>query len=125
MLVGLGLAGLALRRGLRLRASRRRRERRPPDLRRGHLRMAKPAVALVAVGFAGGPLSMVWLRGEPAFGTAHALFGTAALALFLATAGLGRRIERHRSRALDAHGWLGLAAFLLAALAAVAGFAIL
>jgi hypothetical protein len=121
------LAGvvLALRAGMALRRARRTGGRRPPDLRRRHLRVAKPAVAAVALGFAGGPLSMLWLRDRAPFETAHAWLGATALALFVAAAVLGRRIEHGQSRALDAHALCGVLGALLAGAAAVAGFVLL
>lgn len=125
MVASLAGVALALRAGMALRRARRTGERRAPDLRRRHLRVAKPAVAAVALGFAGGPLSMLWLRDRAPFETAHAWLGAAALALFAAAAVLGRRIERGRSRALDAHALLGVLGALLAGAAAVAGFVLL
>ena len=125
MAVSLVVAFLALRAGLALRRARRTGEGRAPDLRPRHLRWAKPAVLLVAVGFAGGPLSMVWLRGREAFGTLHAALGAVALLLFAGAALLGRRMERGRAFPRDAHALLGALALLAGLVAAVAGFAIL
>ncbi len=76
-------------------------------------------------GFAAGPASMAWLRGERPFGTAHALAGCVAAVLFVATAILGRRLERGTGRPVDAHALLGVLALLAAAVAAVAGFVLL
>jgi hypothetical protein len=125
MLVSISLAALTLRAGLALRRARRGRAPRDPGLRRRHLRLAKPAVALVLVGFVGGAVSAVVLRGWPAFGSLHGLLGLAVASLFLGAAVLGRRLERGRTRAFDAHAWLGGLAVLGAALAAVAGFVLL
>lgn len=80
---------------------------------------------LVLAGFAGGPVSMAGLRGEPAFGTAHAWIGVAAAGLFAAAAVLGMRLEKGRGRPFDAHALLGGLAMLVAAVAAVAGFVLL
>ena len=63
MVASLGVVALALRAGLRLRRARFGREPRTPDLLRNHLRLAKPAVALICVGFLAGPISAAWLRG--------------------------------------------------------------
>ena len=125
MLVSIALAVLTLRAGLALRRARRRRAPRDPRLRRRHLRLAKPAVALVLAGFVGGAISAVALRGWPAFGSFHGLLGLTVAALFLAAAVMGRRIERGRASAFEAHAWLGGLAVLGAALAAVAGFVLL
>lgn len=125
MLASLLLAFAALRAGLGLRRARRGLSRRDPSQRARHLRLSKPALWLVLVGFAGGPLSMAWLRGERPFATAHAFLGLTAAALFVATATLGLRLERGRSLAFDAHALLGVLALLAAAIAAVAGFVLL
>jgi hypothetical protein len=125
MLTGLGVAALAFRNGLRLRRARRGGALRGPELRRNHLRLAKPAVVLVLVGFAGGPISWVWLRGGEPLGTFHGWVGLTVAALFATAAVLGHRIEAGKSRAFDAHAAFGAAALLLGALAAVAGFVLL
>jgi len=125
MLASLLLAFAALRAGLVLRRARRGLARREPSQRARHLRFSKPALWLVLVGFAGGPLSMAWLRDERPFGTAHAFIGLTAAALFVATATLGLRLERGRSHSFDAHALLGVLAMLAAAVAAVAGFVLL
>jgi len=125
MLASLTLAGLALRSGLILRRLRRRRLPRARELRPRHLRLAKPAVALLLVGFVGGPVSWVWLRGGELLGSFHGALGVAVAGLFVATAVLGHRIEAHASRRFDVHALLGTLALLLGALAAVAGFVLL
>ena len=125
MLVSLVLAVLTLRAGLALRRTRRGREPRDPGLRRRHLRLAKPTVALILTGFVGGPLSAVWLRGWEPFTSLHSLLGVAVATRFVAAALVGRRLERGRSRAFEAHARLGALAVLGAARAAVAGFVLL
>ena len=125
MLGSLALAGLALRSGLALRRSRRLHAPRPRALRPRHLRLAKTAVILISVGALLGAISSLWLRGWELLRSLHGLLGALVVALFAAAAVLGRRIERGRSRAFDAHARLGLAAFLAAALAGVAGFVLL
>jgi len=125
MAASIAFAARALRSGLALRRARHGRGgRRPGDVRR-HLARAKPAVLLVAVGFAGGPMSMAWLRGRAPFESAHGRIGAVAAALFLATALLGRRLERGRGRPLDAHAFLALSALLAAGLAAATGIVLL
>lgn len=125
MLLGLGAAALALRAGLRIRTARRRGGRRPPGLLRRHLRLAKPAVVALLIGFAAGPVSSLLLRDWAPFEHFHGWLGLAAAALFGATGILGWRLERGRSRARDLHGLLGVLALLASAVAAVAGFALL
>ena len=68
---------------------------------------------------------MFFLRDQAPFTTLHALLGTLAAALFVAAAMLGHRIEEGASRAVAAHGMLGIAAFLAAAGAAIAGLVLL
>jgi hypothetical protein len=125
MVASLVLTGLALRAGLRLRQARRGQGPGAARARARHLRVAKPAVVVVLAGFVAGPLSMFFLRGRTPFATLHALLGSFAAGLFLAAAVLGHRIEEGASRAADVHGMLGLAAFLAAAGAAIAGFVLL
>src|SRR5262245_56992371 len=107
MVIALTLALLTLRAGLVLRRARLRRGARDPQLRRRHLRVAKPAVVLALAGFVLGPVSAVTLRGWDAFASLHGALGATAAALFAATALLGRRIERGRARAYETHAWLG------------------
>ncbi len=125
MVVALGLAFAALRAGRRIRSARGGAARRTPGMRAAHLRVAKPAALLVAVGFVGGPVSMALLRGETPFGTIHAWLGLASALLFGAASVLGRRLEKSRPASRDAHTLLGALGLLLGAAAAVAGFNIL
>ena len=125
MLASLAAAAAALRVGLALRRARLASQRRPPELRRRHLRLARPAVAAILVGFAAGPPSAVYLRGFEAFDTFHSFVGVLTAGLFAAAAFLGHRLAQGRSQARDAHALLGGFAVLLAALAAVAGFVLL
>lgn len=125
MVVSLVLAVLTLRAGLVLRRSRLRRSARDPRARGRHLRLAKPAVALALAGFVLGPISAVALRGWEAFASLHGVLGLIVATLFASAAVIGRRIEKGRARAFEAHAWLGALAVLVAALAAVAGFVLL
>jgi hypothetical protein len=125
MIASLCVAAWALRAGLALRRARHSGAPRGGALRRAHIRFAKPAVVLLGIGFVAGPVSAVWLRGMDPFASFHSLAGGIAALLFGATAILGRRLERGRSRAADTHGWLGLLSLLFAALTAVAGLALL
>jgi hypothetical protein len=118
-------AALALRSGLALRRARHGRGRRGPDDVRRHLARAKPAVIAIALGAGGGPLSMALLRGRAPFESAHGWIGALALALFAATALLGRRLERGRGRPLDAHALAAVLALLAAGLAAATGIVLL
>jgi hypothetical protein len=125
MLTSLALAAAALRAGLRLRSARRRGAPRGVRERRRHLRLAKTALPLLAVGFAAGPLSAVWLRGWDAFATLHAWVALAALLLFGATGFVGRQLERGRADRRELHATLALAATLAAAAALVSGLVLL
>jgi hypothetical protein len=125
MVASIGLAALALRKGLGLRRARLRHLRREPAALRDHLALAKPAVAMLLVGFLAGPLSMLTLRGREPFGTAHAWIGATAIVLFVATAWMGRQLELRRSRSVDTHALLAALAMLLAAVAALTGLVLL
>jgi hypothetical protein len=94
MALSLALAMLALRAGLALRRARRGLGARRPGARRTHLRLAKPAIALLLVGLLAGPPSAVALRGWDPFGTLHGWLGLLAAGLFAAAFVLGRRLAR-------------------------------
>ena len=126
----LGLLGMALRSGLKLRGARLRRDALPRDARRRHLRFAKPAVVLACLGFLLGPLSAVLLRGWTPFSTRHGVVGTLAALLLIATGLRGRALERAGSgeasaRLRERHARLALLAAGASALAAFAGFVLL
>jgi hypothetical protein len=125
MVASIALAGLALRAGLVLRRARLGGAARTPARLRAHLRLAKPAVLLVGIGAVAGPISAAVLRDWSPFATFHAWAGLLAAALFAAAALLGRRLERGLGRPVTAHALCGALALLVAALAAVAGFALL
>jgi hypothetical protein len=125
MLSSLVLVGLALRAGLALRRARRLGQRRSAEAYRRHLRLAKPALVLIALGFTGGIASSAWLRGWGVFETAHGLVASAALATFLATGALGWQLEHGRSRAVEWHARLAALSVLLAAAAIGTGFVLL
>ena len=92
---------------------------------RAHLRLAKPAVVMIGIGFLGGPLSALWLRDWTPFGSFHAWLGGLTVILFATTAILGRRLEQGRGRPVEAHAILAGLAVMAAAVAAVAGFILL
>lgn len=125
MIIAIGLVFVALRRGLDLRRRRLRGERGRGARVAAHAAIAKPAVILVVLGLAGGLVSAVLVRDWAPLRTFHGWVGVLAAALFVATGWLGGQLLRGRSRAVDAHGGLGLVAFLAAAVAAVAGFVLL
>ena len=125
MVVSILLCGAALRAGLVLRRARRFGGPRRPGARAAHLRVAKPAAVAVLIGFLGGPISAVALRDWEPFRTFHSGVGLVAAALFVATAVLGRRLERGTARPVDAHALLGMLAMLAAVVGAVAGFVLM
>ncbi|MFP8879444.1 MAG: DUF4079 family protein [Myxococcota bacterium] len=125
MVASIALCTLALRAGLALRRTRVKRRRRTADLLSAHLRFAKPAVVVIAIGFAAGPISAVWLRDWAPISTFHSWLGIVVFALFVSAAVLGRRLERGRGRPVEAHAILAGLAVLFAAAAAIAGFILL
>jgi hypothetical protein len=120
--ITLGLA--AAREGLTIRRHRLRRARYD---RARHLRLARWFVALAALGYLSGLVSMVWLRGQEPWQSAHGAITSAALAALLSAAALGQRMVHHAAPpALRAvHLSAGALGLLLALAAAIAGFAIL
>lgn len=128
MIFALALAALALRAGLEMRRRRRRGERPRRGLLASHLRLAKPAVVLILLGFLGGPTSAAWLRDWTPFGTFHAWLGVLAAGLFGSAGWLGLRMQRgrlSRARGANLHGTLGTLAMLAGAVAAAAGLVLL
>jgi hypothetical protein len=125
MIASLLCAGAAMRAGLSLRRARAARRPPPPGARRRHLRIAKPAVVLACVGFAGGLASAIWLRGFEPLRSFHGLLAVVALALFLATARLGVRLERGDRTARALHARLAAGALLAGVAAAIAGLVLL
>jgi hypothetical protein len=115
----------ALRTGLAVRRARVSRRPPPRDGRRRHLRLAKPAVVLVLIGFAAGPVSAVWLRDWTPFSSFHGVAGGIAGVLFVLASIQGRRLESGEPTARRAHALLAGGAVLAAAVAAVAGFVLL
>jgi hypothetical protein len=125
MIASVALALAALRVGLVLRRSRAARRAPPRGTRQRHLRLAKPAIALILIGFAAGPLSSVLLRGWSPFATFHGILGALVAALFAAAAVYGQRLEKRAASSRQAHALLGALAVLGAIVAAVAGFVLL
>ena len=125
MLGSLALAAATLRAGLRLRRARRLGQRKSAAAYRRHLRLAKPTLVCVTLGFAAGIASSVFLRGWDALASAHGAIAVTALALFLATGALGWRLEHGRSRAVEWHARLAALAVFAAAAAIGTGFVLL
>jgi hypothetical protein len=127
MVVSIGLGVATYRVGLGLRRARLSGARRERAAYRRHLRLAKPAVTMLAVGFLAGPLSAWLIRDWTPFATLHSWVGALAISLFAATAFFGRRLETGRAprATVDRHAWLALSALLAAALAAFTGFVLL
>jgi hypothetical protein len=125
MAVSIALAGAALRAGFALRRARLARRPPPRGARRRHLRLAKPAIVLLTIGFVGGWISAVWLRGWSAFGTFHGVVGALVLLLFGLAASHGWRLEHGRGGSRQTHALLGALATLGSLVAAMAGFVLL
>jgi hypothetical protein len=125
MAVSIALAGAALRAGFALRRARLARRPAPRGARHRHLRLAKPTIVLLTIGFAGGWISAVWLRGWSAFETFHGVLGALVLLLFGLTASHGWHLEHGRGGSRQAHALLGALAMLGALVAAMAGFVLL
>jgi len=125
MVASLALCIVALRAGLALRRARIARRPPPGGARERHLRVAKPAVALVLGGFALGPVTVAALRDWTPMSSFHSLLGGLAVLLFVGASLQGRRLERGDRTARETHARLAAAATALALAAAVAGFVLL
>ncbi len=128
--LGILLALLSLRSGMRMRRARQQKRTGRAELRRSHLRVVKITVPWIMVGFAAGPLVRWWVQGETPFQTAHAWIGLTAVLLWSTTATVGHMLEigdkRFTSdRGRDAHTLLSLSAVLASAVAGVFGYALL
>jgi protein-S-isoprenylcysteine O-methyltransferase Ste14 len=124
MVASLTLAFVALRTGLEMRRRRLSGVRGRGPLIARHVRFAQPAVLLIAVGFAGGILSAVYLRGWSPLEKLHSWLGVLAVGLFVITGWLGRRLMRGEGK-VEIHGRLALLAALVSALTVLAGFVLL
>lgn len=125
MLGSLALTLVTLRAGLALRRARRRGQRRSAEAYLRHLRLAKPALVLLALGFACGIASSLWLRGWSVLESVHGRVACVALAALLATGTLGWRLEHGRSRSVEWHARLAALSVLLAAAAIGTGLVLL
>ena len=125
MLASLALAFVTLRAGLRLRRARRLGLPRSASDYRRHVRLAKPTLLCVVLGFAAGLGSSVGLRGWSALGTTHGLVALSALACFLGTGWLGWRMERGLGRPVEWHARLAALSLGLAAAALGTGLVLL
>ncbi|MCZ6463321.1 MAG: DUF4079 family protein [Proteobacteria bacterium] len=125
MVSSLALVFAALRLGLRLRRKRLEGAPRDTELLRRHLRLAKPAVAMILIGFTAGPVSSLTLRDWTPFTRFHGWMGLLVAALFAATAVMGHRLEQGRSQARDVHVLLALVSTLAAAMSAMTGLVLL
>jgi len=125
MIVSIALAGLALRSGLELRRRRAARGTGLRELRDTHLRRAKIAMPLLLAGFLLGPAAAVFARDMQPFRTLHAWVGAATIALFVAAAVTGHRLEEGAQAARTPHLRLALGALLASAIAFATGFVLL
>ena len=125
MVASIALCVVAFRIGLSLRRARLARRPPPRAARARHLRVARPAVLLVVVGFVAGPVSAAWLRDWTPFASFHGVVGTLAALAFVAAGLQGRRLEAGAADARNAHAIFGGLALALALLAAIAGFVLL
>jgi hypothetical protein len=125
MLASLLLAALTLRTGLAMRRARQLRRAPPKGTRQSHLRFARPAVAMLAIGFCLGLASGVWLRGFEPLRSFHGILGTLALVLFVAAERLGLRLRQGDTAVRELHARLALAAVMIGVMTALAGFVLL
>ena len=125
MVAAIAVAIATARMGLEIR--RRRAKGKPPgrELRDRHLRFGKRAIAMVVVGFAAGPPSMIYLRERAWLDSFHAVLGVIVLGLFLWTGWSGRALANGDSEARDVHRIAAAAAIASALASAIAGFTLL
>ena len=125
MVASIGVAVFTARLGLEIRRRRVRGE--PPgrDLRERHLRTGKWAIAMIVVGFAGGPPSMIFVRHESGFESFHAILGIITLGLALWTGWTGRALAGGDPEARDVHRVATAGLIGASLISAIAGFTLL
>lgn len=125
MVASLAMALATARMGLEIRRRRSRGEAPGRALRARHLRVGRIAVAMVVIGFALGPPSMVFVRAEAGFETFHGILGVVVVGLYLWTGWSGRALARGDQQARDVHRIAAAGAIGASLLSAVAGFTLL
>jgi hypothetical protein len=94
-------------------------------LRKRHLRFGQRAITMVVLGFATGPVSMMFLRERDWFDSFHSILGIIVLGLFLWTGWTGRALARGDREARRIHRVAAAGALGVAMLSAIAGFTLL
>ncbi len=122
MLVSLGLAVATARLGLKIRRCRAHGLAVAESLRTRHLRFGKRAIVMITIGFAEGPLSMVFFREREAFDSFHGILGIIVSGLFVWTVWSGRALARGDREARDIHRIAAASAIAVAMLSAIAVF---
>jgi hypothetical protein len=125
MVVSLGLAVMTARLGLEIRRRRAHGQPVGDTLRKKHLRFGKRAITMVGLGFAAGPLSMLFFRERDWFDSFHSILGIIVLGLFLWTGWTGRALSRGDREARSIHRIAAAGAIGAAMLSAIAGFTLL
>jgi hypothetical protein len=125
MVASLVMAVAPPRLGLEIRRRRANGQAIGAPLRARHLRFGKWAIAMVAIGFVAGPVSMILFRERAAFDSFHGVLGLIVLGLFAWTGFSGRALSRGDPEARDIHRIAAAAAIGSAMLSAVAGFVLL
>ena len=125
MIASLSFAIATARLGLEIR--RRRGHGQPVGgaLRSRHLRFGKRAITMVAIGFAAGPLSMLFFRERAWFDSFHGILGIIVFGLFMWTGWTGRALARGDRESRGIHRIAAASALAAGMLSAVAGFVLL
>ncbi len=125
MVASLVMAVATARLGLEIRRRRANGQLVGATLRARHLRFGKWTVAMVAIGFVAGPVSMILFRERAAFDSFHGILGLIVFGLFAWTGWSGRALSRGDPEAREIHRIAAAAAIATAMLSAVAGFVLL
>ncbi|MEM9174557.1 MAG: DUF4079 family protein [Myxococcota bacterium] len=125
MVVSVVLAIQAGRLGTEIRRRRAKGQRVERALRDRHLRFGQIAIAMVVVGFVGGPPSMFFFRERAVFESFHAILGLIVLGLFLWTGWSGRALANGDASARDIHRIAAGSAIAAALASSIAGFTLL
>lgn len=125
MVASLVMAVATARLGLEIRRRRANGQRVGASLRSRHLRFGKWTIAMVTIGFVGGPLSMILFRERAAFDSFHGILGLIVFGLFAWTGWSGRTLSRGDPEAREIHRLAAAGAIASAMLSAIAGFVLL
>lgn len=123
--LGLVLAFIVLRQGLKQRDQRTKRIAAPAANLKRHVSLGPWAAGIICASAFGGVGTTVLVRGWKPLATAHGWFGLACAALFAVIWWLGRKLVAQQKHLANRHGVLGLLAMFAGVIAVLFGIELL